>query len=110
MSQASEAKRDGGEMSPSCQWLSHMAGPAGRQQALAGYVVHFQAHAVRILEQHRVVAGRVAVILRRMDDLGPDRDQERMHLVDLKPAMREFLPRGEVVEPAWAVELMREYW
>jgi tRNA-Thr(GGU) m(6)t(6)A37 methyltransferase TsaA len=31
-------------------------------------------------------------------------------VVDLKPAMREFLPRGEVVEPAWAVELMREYW
>jgi tRNA (adenine37-N6)-methyltransferase len=31
-------------------------------------------------------------------------------VVDLKPAMREFLPRGEVIEPAWAAELMREYW
>ena len=31
-------------------------------------------------------------------------------VVDLKPAMREFLPRGEVVEPAWAAELMRDYW
>ena len=31
-------------------------------------------------------------------------------VVDLKPAMREFLPRGEVKEPAWAVELMKDYW
>ena len=31
-------------------------------------------------------------------------------VVDLKPAMREFLPRGEVVEPAWVAELMRDYW
>jgi tRNA (Thr-GGU) A37 N-methylase len=31
-------------------------------------------------------------------------------VVDLKPAMREFLPRGEVREPAWAAELMKDYW
>jgi tRNA (adenine37-N6)-methyltransferase len=31
-------------------------------------------------------------------------------VIDLKPAMREFLPRGEVVEPAWAAELMKDYW
>lgn len=31
-------------------------------------------------------------------------------VVDLKPAMREFLPRGEVVQPAWASELMKDYW
>ena len=31
-------------------------------------------------------------------------------VVDLKPAMREFLPRGEVSQPAWASELMRDYW
>jgi tRNA-Thr(GGU) m(6)t(6)A37 methyltransferase TsaA len=31
-------------------------------------------------------------------------------VMDLKPAMREFLPRGDVVEPAWAVELMKDYW
>jgi tRNA (Thr-GGU) A37 N-methylase len=31
-------------------------------------------------------------------------------VVDLKPAMREFQPRGEVVEPAWAAELMKDYW
>jgi tRNA-Thr(GGU) m(6)t(6)A37 methyltransferase TsaA len=31
-------------------------------------------------------------------------------VVDLKPAMREFLPRGEVTEPAWAAELMKDYW
>ena len=27
-----------------------------------------------------------------------------------KPVMREFLPRGDVRQPAWATELMREYW
>jgi len=31
-------------------------------------------------------------------------------VVDLKPAMRGFLPRGEITEPAWAAELMKDYW
>jgi tRNA (Thr-GGU) A37 N-methylase len=31
-------------------------------------------------------------------------------VLDIKPVMREFLPRGEVRQPAWASELMRDYW
>lgn len=31
-------------------------------------------------------------------------------VLDLKPVMREFLPRGEVRQPGWVSELMREYW
>lgn len=31
-------------------------------------------------------------------------------VLDLKPVMAEFLPRGEVKQPAWSHELMREYW
>jgi len=31
-------------------------------------------------------------------------------VLDIKPVMRGFLPRGEVREPAWAQELMRGYW
>jgi tRNA-Thr(GGU) m(6)t(6)A37 methyltransferase TsaA len=31
-------------------------------------------------------------------------------VVDLKPVMQEFLPRGEVSQPAWASELMAGYW
>jgi tRNA-Thr(GGU) m(6)t(6)A37 methyltransferase TsaA len=31
-------------------------------------------------------------------------------VVDIKPVMREFLPRGEVRQPAWATELMADYW
>ena len=31
-------------------------------------------------------------------------------MVDIKPVIREFLPRGEVVQPAWASELMATYW
>jgi len=31
-------------------------------------------------------------------------------VLDVKPVMREFLPRGEVRQPAWASELMRDYW
>jgi tRNA-Thr(GGU) m(6)t(6)A37 methyltransferase TsaA len=30
-------------------------------------------------------------------------------VLDIKPCMREFAPRGEVREPAWAEELMAEY-
>jgi tRNA-Thr(GGU) m(6)t(6)A37 methyltransferase TsaA len=31
-------------------------------------------------------------------------------VLDLKPHMLEFAPRGEVHEPAWATELMENYW
>lgn len=31
-------------------------------------------------------------------------------VVDLKPVLREFLPRGEVRQPRWASELMKDYW
>ncbi len=31
-------------------------------------------------------------------------------VVDLKPVMREFLPREAVRQPAWVGELMRAYW
>ena len=31
-------------------------------------------------------------------------------VLDIKPVMREFLPRTEVRQPAWASELMQNYW
>lgn len=31
-------------------------------------------------------------------------------VVDIKPVMREFLPRGPVTQPVWSVELMSDYW
>jgi tRNA-Thr(GGU) m(6)t(6)A37 methyltransferase TsaA len=31
-------------------------------------------------------------------------------VLDVKPVMRGFLPRGEVREPAWAAEIMQRYW
>ena len=31
-------------------------------------------------------------------------------VIDLKPVMREFLPREAVTQPAWSTELMRKYW
>ena len=31
-------------------------------------------------------------------------------VLDIKPVMKGFLPRGEIREPAWAGELMRGYW
>ena len=31
-------------------------------------------------------------------------------VLDIKPVMREFLPRGDVHQPAWASELMIDYW
>lgn len=31
-------------------------------------------------------------------------------VVDIKPVLREFLPRETVTQPDWASELMREYW
>ena len=31
-------------------------------------------------------------------------------VIDIKPVMSGFLPRGDVAEPAWAREIMRDYW
>ncbi len=31
-------------------------------------------------------------------------------VVDIKPVMEEFLPRGAVTQPAWSRELMFNYW
>ncbi len=31
-------------------------------------------------------------------------------VLDLKPVMQEFLPRCEVVQPAWSRELMSAHW
>jgi tRNA (Thr-GGU) A37 N-methylase len=31
-------------------------------------------------------------------------------VLDIKPVLSGFLPRGEVREPAWALEIMRDYW
>jgi tRNA-Thr(GGU) m(6)t(6)A37 methyltransferase TsaA len=31
-------------------------------------------------------------------------------VLDIKPYMREFAPRGEVQQPAWSTELMSQYW
>ncbi len=31
-------------------------------------------------------------------------------ILDIKPVMKEFLPQTEIRQPAWSVELMKEYW
>lgn len=31
-------------------------------------------------------------------------------VIDLKPVMKEFLPRGDVHQPEWVSELMQAYW
>lgn len=31
-------------------------------------------------------------------------------VLDIKPYMEEFGPRGQVMQPAWATELMNSYW
>lgn len=31
-------------------------------------------------------------------------------IIDIKPIMKEFLPKGEVKQPKWSTELMEKYW
>lgn len=31
-------------------------------------------------------------------------------IIDIKPVLKEFLPGGEIRQPSWSVELMKEYW
>ena len=53
----------------------------------------------------RVVAVRGATL----DVLGLDAI-DGTPVIDLKPVMSGFLPRGPVTEPAWAQETMKDYW
>ncbi len=31
-------------------------------------------------------------------------------ILDIKPVLKGFLPRGEIREPEWATEIMKDYW
>ena len=31
-------------------------------------------------------------------------------ILDIKPVMKEFLPSGEIKQPQWSIELMKDYW
>lgn len=31
-------------------------------------------------------------------------------ILDIKPIMKEFMPREEIVQPKWATDIMRQYW
>ena len=31
-------------------------------------------------------------------------------IIDIKPVMKEFLPKGEIKQPYWSKELMKSYW
>ena len=31
-------------------------------------------------------------------------------IIDIKPVMKEFLPKGEVNQPSWSTSLMENYW
>ncbi|WP_413299574.1 SAM-dependent methyltransferase [Bacillus sp. 1P10SD] len=31
-------------------------------------------------------------------------------IIDIKPVMKEFLPKGEVHQPKWSSDLMKNYW
>lgn len=35
---------------------------------------------------------------------------DRTPILDIKPVMREFLPKEEIRQPEWATELMKNYW
>ncbi len=31
-------------------------------------------------------------------------------ILDIKPVFKEFEPKGEIKQPQWTVELMKDYW
>lgn len=31
-------------------------------------------------------------------------------VLDIKPVMKEFLPREEIIQPDWVTDIMKEYW
>ncbi len=31
-------------------------------------------------------------------------------VLDIKPIMKEFMPKEEIVQPKWATDIMKRYW
>jgi len=31
-------------------------------------------------------------------------------VLDIKPVMKEFMPKEEIIQPFWSIELMKDYW
>ena len=58
-------------------------------------MIDFEAHAVRVLEQHGIVPGRPLVVLRRMDNLGADFGEEGVGLFHLLALAH---PKADVVQ------------
>jgi tRNA-Thr(GGU) m(6)t(6)A37 methyltransferase TsaA len=52
---------------------------------------------IKRLEGSRIIVGELDAV-------------EGTPVIDIKPVMKEFLPRSEVRQPAWATALMRDYW
>lgn len=55
-------------------------------------------------EFSHVEVGSYTVVVRGLDAV------DGSPVLDLKPYLRGFAPRGEVVEPRWATEIMAGYW
>lgn len=60
---------------------------------------------------------RIGVTVCRLTDVGPHRlgvlgldAVDGTPVLDVKPYLTEFGPRGEVRQPVWATELMSDYW
>ena len=65
---------------------------AGRPNRLGATIVHLVGREGRVLTVRGLDAADGTPVL------------------DIKPVMRDFLPRGEVRQPAWATQLMQHYW
>ena len=51
-----------------------------------------------------------AEIIFFFDRVAPEKIVRGTPVLDIKPVMQEFLPRGALRQPAWSHELMRRYW
>src|SRR5262249_38928503 len=83
----------------------------GPEMALSRHVVHLDADPVGILEEHRVVSGREARLLRRVDDaraqLVGNTPRDRVDVLSRAGAEAEMVEAGAaLVEPAAAPRVL----
>ncbi|MEO5902132.1 MAG: TrmO family methyltransferase [Ilumatobacteraceae bacterium] len=72
-------------------------------------------------QRGRVRPNRLAVSVCRLVDVVVDLERPKLAVVgldaivgspvlDIKPVMSGFMPRGEIRQPTWATEIMADYW
>jgi tRNA (Thr-GGU) A37 N-methylase len=86
------------------------ANPATREDCPAGSVGAFASRSPHRPNRIGISAVRLCAVRGNLLEIGGHDFIDGTPVLDIKPVMAEFQPRGGIRQPAWSNELMEGYW